>query len=392
MKFSKQDKLKFGLFIGPYHKPGINPTLTFQQDLEIIEQMDRLGFDEVWVGEHHSGGVELVDDPMLFIAAAAERTKRLEFGTGAVTLPWHHPFQIASRIVQLSHQTRGRVHLGVAPGQLLQDALMMGTDVKQHRLMMEESLSCIIRLLKGEVVTHKSDWFTLENAELQLLPYNDFDVQIVSVISPNAPYAAGKNGANIISVAATDPAGFKVLDTQWALMEKTAAEFNQPAPERSKWRLMGPMHIAPTVEQAMEEIRWGMPTLETYRANIHKQAQGVDYHDVEGTVKLLNETGGAIVGTPEMARAQIQRLLDKTGGFGSYLLMGVDWADHEATLRSHRLFAQEVMPYFDGTIDQPLKSFDMVMNDGGAGADRTWEAQQLVVEQLGLNKQDTALA
>lgn len=101
MQFTKQDKLKFGIFIGPYHKPGINPTLTFQQDLEIIEQMDRLGFDEAWIGEHHSGGIELVDDPMLTIAAAAERTKHIQFGTGAVTLPWHHPYQIAARIVQL---------------------------------------------------------------------------------------------------------------------------------------------------------------------------------------------------------------------------------------------------------------------------------------------------
>ena len=224
---NNKNKLKFGIFIGPYHKPGINPTLTMQQDLEIIEQLDRLGFDEGWIGEHHSGGVELVDDPMLMIAAAAERTQRIKFGTGAVTLPWHQPLQVAARIVQLSHQTRGRVHLGVAPGQLLQDAKMMGTDVLKHRLMMEESLDCIIRLLKGEVVTHKAEWFTLENAELQLLPYNDFDVSIVSVISPNAPYNAGKNGANLLSVAATDPAGFKVLDTQWKLLVETAAEHGQ---------------------------------------------------------------------------------------------------------------------------------------------------------------------
>lgn len=386
MQFSNKEKLKFGIFIGPYHKPGINPTLTLQQDLEIVEQMDRLGYDEVWVGEHHSGGLELIDDPMIFIAAAAERTKRIQFGTGAVTLPWHHPFQVAARIVQLSHQTRGRVHLGVAPGQLLQDAEMMGTNPLNHRPMMEESLSCIIRLLKGEVVTHKTDWFTLENAQLQLLPYNDFDVQIVSVVSPSAPYAAGKNGANIISVAATDPNGFAVLDTQWELMVKTAKEFNQPEPQRSSWRLMGPMHIAPTLEQAMDEIRWGMPITETYRAEIHKQAQGLDYHNVEEAVRIFNETGGAIVGTPEMARVQIQRLLDKTGGFGTYLLMGVDWANHDDTLRSHRLFAQEVMPYFDGTIEQPLKSYDLVMNDGGRGADITFEAQNLAAEQFGLVK------
>ena len=381
MKFSHANRMKFGLFMGPYHKPGINPTLSFQQDLELIDQLDRLGFDEVWVGEHHSGGIESIADPMLILAAAAERTKRIKLGTGAVTLPWHHPFQVADRIVQLSHMTRGRVQLGVAPGQIVQDARMMGTDPLRHRAMMEESLGCIIRLLKGEVVTYESDWFTLSNAQLQLLPYDDFDVCVVSGASPNAPFSAGKYGGNMISVAATSPAGIEALAGQWEIMESTYAEFGHGAPDRGGWRLLGPMHIAPTMEQALEEVRFGLSLTEDYRGRIHPQAKGLDYHDLEKTVDLFNESGAAIIGTPEMARKQIERMIDKSGGFGTYLLMGVDWANHDDTLRSHRLFAQEVMPHFDGTLAPMAKSYEQVMSTGFEGADITAEAQRLAAEQ-----------
>lgn len=376
MTFNIGSKMKFGIFIGPYHKPGINPTLSFQQDLEIIEQMDRLGFDEVFVGEHHSGGVETIADPLLFIAAAAERTKRVHFGTGAITLPWHHPFQVADRLVQISHQTRGRIHFGAAPGQLVKDAQMMGTDPLKHRKMMEESLDCIVRLLKGETVTYKTDWFTLQDAKLQMRPYSDFDVLIVSGVSPNAPYNAGKVGGHMLSVAATNPAGIEALAGQWKILEDSYAEFGHGVPDRGGWRLMGPMHLAPTKEQALEEVRFGLSKIEDYRAHIHPQAQGPDYWDLESVVDMMNDTGAAIIGTPEMARNQISRLIEKSGGFGSYLLMGVDWANHEDTLRSHRLFAQEVMPYFDGTIDPMLASFDQVMEDY-SGAEITAAAQDI---------------
>jgi limonene 1,2-monooxygenase len=387
MKFSNENKLKFGIFIGPYHKPGINPTLSFQQDLEIVDQLDRLGFDEAWVGEHHSGGIESIADPMLFIAASAERTKRIKLGTGAVTLPWHHPFQIAERIVQLSHMTRGRVNLGVAPGQIVQDATMMGTDPLKHRAMMDESLSCIVRLLKGEVVTHHADWFVLEEAQLQLLPYNDFDVCVVSGASPNAPYSAGKNGGNMISVAASSPAGMDALAGQWKIMEELYAENGHGKPDRGGWRLLSPMHIAPTLEQAIEEVRFGFSMTEDYRGRIHPQASGPDYYDLENTIKLFNESGGAIVGTPEMAREHIQRLIDKSGGgFGTLLLMGVDWANHDDTLRSHRLFAQEVMPHFDGSLAPMTKSYNKVMSTGFSGAETTAAAQKIAAEQFANRK------
>lgn len=374
MASSRTPRLKFGMFIGPYHKPGINPTLTFQQDLEIVEQLDRLGYDEVFVGEHHSGGVETIADPLIFLAGAAERTRRIALGTGAITLPWHHPFQVAERLVQLSHQTRRPIVFGAAPGQLLRDAQMQGTDPLNHRQMMQESLECIVRLLHGETVTYKTDWFTLQDARLQMLPYREIEILAVSSASPNAPYGVGRVGGHMLSVAATDPVGVEKLAGQWKILEDTYEEFGHGKPDRSGWRLMGPMHLARTKEQALEDVRFGLSQLEDYRAHIHPGGKDIDWFDLESTVDMMNETGAAVIGTPEMARAQITRLTEKSGGFGSYLLMGVDWADHEATLRSHRLFAQEVIPYFDGSIAPMLASFDSVMVDY-TGADITAAAQ-----------------
>src|SRR5690606_31033404 len=153
-----------------------------------------LGFDEVWVGEHHSTGQELIASPEVFIGVAAERTKQIKLGTGVVALPLHNPFMIADRMVLLSHLTKGRVWFGGGPGQLVRDAEMIGVDPSQSRRRMEPAMEAIIRLLKGETVTMESDLFTLNNAVLQLRPYSNFDVVVTGGFSPAGPAIAGRLG------------------------------------------------------------------------------------------------------------------------------------------------------------------------------------------------------
>ena len=92
------------------------------RDLELVEWLDQLGYDEAWIGEHHSAGFEIIASPELFIAAAAERTKHIRLGTGVISLPYHNPLMVADRIMQLDHKTRGRVMFGVGPGLLPSDA------------------------------------------------------------------------------------------------------------------------------------------------------------------------------------------------------------------------------------------------------------------------------
>ena len=154
-------KLRHGIFMAPFHKMDENPTLLFQQDMQLIEMLDRLGFHEAWIGEHHSAGMETISSPELFIAAVAERTKNIRLGTGVISLPYHNPLMVADRIVQLDHMTRGRVMFGVGPGLLASDALMLGIDPSVQRDRMAEGLDVILRLFKGEVVTEKTDWYEL---------------------------------------------------------------------------------------------------------------------------------------------------------------------------------------------------------------------------------------
>ena len=104
----RPDRMRFGVFMAPFHRIGENPTWALERDLELIEHLDRFGFDEAWIGEHHSAGYEIIGSPEIFVAVAAQRTRHIRLGTGVVSLPYHHPLMVADRMVLLDHLTRGR--------------------------------------------------------------------------------------------------------------------------------------------------------------------------------------------------------------------------------------------------------------------------------------------
>ncbi len=369
--------MRFGIFLPPMHKTGVNPTLALHRDLELITHLDRLGYAEAWIGEHHSAGSELIASPEVFIAAAAERTKHIKLGTGVNSLPYHHPFVLADRIVMLDHLTRGRAMFGAGPGQLTSDAAMLGIDPLQQRPRMEEAFDVIMRLFRGETVTKHTDWFTCEEAVLQIRPYSDFDVAVASSISPSGSKLAGRYGTGMLSIAATEPAAFQVLDYNYQVWQEEAARHGHAAP-RSQWRLMGPMHIAETVEQAKANCRYGLQWVFEYLSHIipiGDPSAPPPPTDFDEFVDFANESGRMVIGTPAMAIEQIQRLSEKTGGFGAYLFLGADLADWQATLRSYELFAYEVMPHFTGQAVPVQTSYDMVIGAGSKWVDATLGAQ-----------------
>ena len=188
--------LRSGIFLAPFHPVNEDPTLAIRRDIELVEWLDELGYEEAWIGEHHSAGFEIIASPELFIAAAAERTQRIKLGTGVVSLPYHNPLTAANRIIQLDHQTRGRVLFGVGPGLLPSDAMMMGIPVDKQRDRMVESIEVILRLFKGETVTQETEWFKLTNARMQLLPYTKPypEIAVASSVTPSGGTLAGRHG------------------------------------------------------------------------------------------------------------------------------------------------------------------------------------------------------
>ena len=369
--------LRFGIFMPPMHKTGINPTLALHRNLQLVEHLDRLGYHEAWIGEHHSAGSELIASPEVFIAAAAERTKHIKLGTGVSSLPYHHPFMLADRIVMLDHLTRGRMMFGAGPGQLTSDAYMLGIDPMTQRPRMEQSLDVIMRLFRGETVTESTDWYTCNEAVLQMKPYSNFDIVVASSMSPSGSKLAGKYGVRLLSIAATEPAAFQVLDYNLKVWEDEAALHGHTV-DRSKARLMGPMHIAETEKQARENCRYGLRWVWDYLSHIipvGDPSAPPPPEDFDEWVDEANDSGRMVIGTPEMAIAQIERLLDKTGGFGCYMFLGADLADWHQTLRSYELVAERVMPYFNDQLSAPQASYDRVVGAGSRWVDATLGAQ-----------------
>ncbi|HEX9992334.1 MAG TPA: LLM class flavin-dependent oxidoreductase [Acidimicrobiales bacterium] len=352
--------LRFGVFLAPFHPVGQNPTLALERDLELLVHLDRLGFDEAWVGEHHSAGYEIIASPEVFLAVAAERTRHLRLGTGVSSLPYHHPLVQADRIVLLDHLTRGRVMFGVGPGALPSDAFMMGIDPQRQRDMMEEALEAILLLFRSEEpVTYETDWFTLRDARLQLRPYTHPhpEVAVAAQVSPAGPRAAGRFGCSLLSLGATTEGGFDVLGAHWGVVEERAARFGH-APDRRTWRLVGPVHLADTKEQAYRDVEFGLADWVDYFRRVAALPLAPESGDATVLADAVNASGLAVIGTPDDAVAQIRRLIDQSGGFGTYLVMAHEWADRAATLRSYELLAREVMPAFQGSATSLTASRD----------------------------------
>ena len=227
--------LRFGVFFAPFHPVGQNPTLALEYDLERTVALDRLGYDEAWFGEHHSGGYELIGSPEIVIAAAAERTKHIRLGTGVTSLPYHHPWLVADRWVLLDHLTRGRVVFGAGPGALPTDAHIMGIDPVEQRRMMEESLEAILALFRSdEPVDRKTDWFTMREARLQMRPYTHPypEVAVAAMVTPSGPRLAGQQGVSLLSLSMSVAEGFAAIGQAWGVAEEQAARHDRPAPDR----------------------------------------------------------------------------------------------------------------------------------------------------------------
>jgi len=348
--------MKFGIFLAPFHKIGENPTLAMNRDMELIEWMDYLGYDEVWIGEHHSAGWELIASPEIFIAAAAERTRHIRLGSGVTSLPYHHPFLVAQRFVQLDHMTRGRAMLGCGPGALVSDAYMMGIEPVTQRPRMDESLDAIMQLLKcEEPVTMKTDWFELREARLHLAPYTDphFEIAVASVMTPSGVVAAGRHGLGVLSLGAGLPGGPDALADQWKIAETTAAQHGKVM-DRGKWKLVVNVHVAEDDEEALRQVKKAErhETITYFEETLGRPPGRSDDPLTEG-VKM----GTTLVGSVDTVVRGIEKLWEQSsGGFGGLLFRANEWATREQTLKSYELFARYVMPRFQGSAEAPRGS------------------------------------
>ena len=337
--------LRAGIFLPPLHANEDDPLILMERDFELVQWLDKLGYAEAWIGEHHSGGFEIYADPALFIATAAERTKHIRLGTGVVSLPYHHPLIMAERIVQLDYQTRGRAMFGFGPGMLPSDAKMLGIEPDTQRDRMAGSVDVIMKLLAGEIVTKTTDWYKMNEARLQLRPFTDPrpHIAVTSTVTANGAALAGRHGLGMLCVAAGTAQGADSLSTNWAIANDEAAKQGRRM-DRRTLRIMAPFHLAETKEKALENCRAGFAAYERYGFSVRPEgpaAIGL------ASLESINESGRGVIGTPDEALAVLENFWTKSGGFGTILMLAHDWADWEATKKSYELFARYVLPKFN---------------------------------------------
>lgn len=375
------ERMKFGIFLAPFHALGENPTLAIHRDLELVEWLDDLGYDEAWIGEHHSAGWETIASPEVFIAAAAERTRHIRLGTGVSSLPYHHPLILADRIILLDHLTRGRVMFGVGPGALSSDALMMGIDPATQRPRMEEALDAIIRLFREvEPVSMETDWFTLKNARLQLRPYTKPHplIAVAAVQSPAGMRLAGKHGASVLTFSV--PRGDRregALREFWGLAEESAAQHGKTM-DRKEWRIVIHCHLAETREEAIAQarVKAGIYQRE-YFTNTLSHVDPAPDSPRDGILEEQVRNNAWCVGTPDDLIEFIEMLDERSGGFGGLMLQAVEWADRDAVRKSYELLARYVMPRFQGA----LTGLEASQRDVARNSSEVAKLQRAAIEQ-----------
>ena len=362
----KPERMKFGIFMAPFHRVGENPTLALKRDLELIELLDRLGYDEAWIGEHHSFGRELIADPAVFIGYAAARTRRIKLGTGVTSLPYHHPLMVADRMVQLDHMTEGRVMLGVGPGVLTSDAHMMGIDPVVQRTRMAESLGAIMALLEARgPVEMETDWFTLRDARLQLASFTrpHLPVAVAASVTPSGPTLAGKHGIGLLSVAGANDESFT---RTWQWVEEAASESGRPT-DRGEWRVVVPVHLAHSKQEAIDDLREGyaqrayigdrkVPLPPETSGGVLLGSAGI----ASGTIEEAVEREAIIAGTVDDAVEAFERIEKRAGGLGGILCLAHEMATTEKTNRSYELLARYVAPHFQNQLGPIVESRDWV--------------------------------
>lgn len=345
--------MKFSIFMMPLHHPAENPSLAFDRDIALIEYADELGYDEFFIGEHHSGGWETMPAPEMALAKASARAHRIRLGTSVISVPFHHPFHVAERMAFLDHLTRGRAILGVGPCALVTDKNLFGLATEKLYPMMAESVDIIVRLLESsEAIDYDGQFWKIRQMRLQLRSYQQprMPLAIASSGNPISLELAGKYGMLFLSPAGKNKRNNQSKAEQWNAVEMIAAKHGTQT-SRDNWRIATCVYLAESREDAWRDVEANIDRDKEYFFSIGLKApyeaySGQPAHEI--TARSGADRRDWIIGTPEDAIVQIERMQAETGGFGGLMLATHEWAATDKLRRSYELFARYVMPHFRG--------------------------------------------
>jgi len=357
--------MRLGLFMMPLHPPTRTLGDYMAETAEKVLLAERLGFDEVFVGEHFSATTEPIPSPLMFMASMIPQTSRIVFGTGVINLPNRHPAVIAAEVAQFDHMAPGRFIFGIGTGSLPSDyELFDVADVGRRNRMLIESMDMIERIWAGDPPYEFDGAFwkfgigKAINRELGIgympKPRTRGGPPVcVAVSSPNSATVrvAAQRGWGPISSAL---APREVIASHWADYCQARIAAGR-VPSGSDWRVASYVMVAGSDAEARERVfsaessfRYTFGYLrEVLRrsgrlANLKPRP---DMPDEDVTVDAIIE-GRVLYGSPETVASRLIEFHNSVGPFGTLLVTGVDWGGpNEAWGReSMQRLADEVMP------------------------------------------------
>ena len=359
--------MRFGLFVMPEPFPWSNWTLSYDLKLEEIALADRLGYDEVWVGEHHTGAYENIPAPDIFIAKASAVTRRIGLGTGTINLPYHDPFMVAERLAFLDHLTHGRLIYGFGGGGLVSDKRFFQLDPAEGSPRLLEALE-IIETLFGttDYVNYDGKFWNVDHKRIQVRPYQEHPQFAIAGMSGTHNFAlCGGRGYSALSiyftpVTITDNPGMPDLRAQGqALADAASAAGRDPVAARADWRICREVYVSDSKNAAMAEIRESLKQSYDYLfkvglAPLMKTSANMADSDI--TFDWMVENIPWIIGSPAECVNQIREMHEEVGGFGTLLFNSREWVTTDRWNRSLEMFARFVAPHFSRRDDQRFRA------------------------------------
>lgn len=352
--------IRHGMFIMPFHDPAKPLAQCYDEDLELVVRAEQLGFDEFWIGEHHTMKYETIVMPEIFIARALGETRRIRLGPAPVCLQQHHPAHVASRLAFLDHLSKGRLNLCFGAGSVTADQELYGIDPKQAQAMVDEAVEIILQLWSSDPPYEYQGKFW----QISLKKYVDPETGIGFIHRPlqrpHPPIAMPAMSRNSPTMKVAGAKGYQpfshclvtanVVADQWQTYEAAAFEADRQ-PNRADWKVCRSIFLADTTTEAQRRARTNsLGRNYDYIGTLFDRGLGrkiykrdLDMSDADCHLDFLMQEQ-IIAGDVDEVLRRLLAMIDETGTFGTLVLMSYDWDDKPSWLRSMELFANELMP------------------------------------------------
>jgi alkanesulfonate monooxygenase SsuD/methylene tetrahydromethanopterin reductase-like flavin-dependent oxidoreductase (luciferase family) len=331
--------VQFGIF-DHVDDSGLPIAEHYETRLSLVEAMDRLGFYSYHIAEHHGTPLGLAPSPSVYLAAVAQRTRRLKFGPLVYVAALYHPMRLAEEICMLDQLSRGRLQVGLGRGAVWPEQEIYDVDPATVPERYAEALDIVLEALNSTTVSHTGKHLRIREFEMVLQPYQKPRPPLwYGIGNPESALWAAANDVNVVSLQPAAVAR-RTLDRyreEWARLGKSDAALPFLGLARH-------VVVAETDAQALEVARAAFPRWRASFSHIWERRNVPLPFSRPADWDALQAAGLGIAGSPQTVREYLATQSQQAGSNFGLCQMVFGSMDREAALRSLTLFAEKVAP------------------------------------------------